>query len=416
MMKTSLLGAVLAVLVGAGGASAAQAAPQPPVDNQWGVLVGCWQLLDESVADESDVTAEEVAGGTMPRRSRNTNRTQVCVEPGPTAREARFTTRVGGRTALEEMVTADGADHPMVDSECTGTKRSEWSTLGPRLFTRADISCGGQEVRKVSSLTMLTKGPTWVDIQLIDIAGRKNIRVRRYTRSTPDGAVKAPAPFAGETRWTTADVKEAAGKLTPETVQAALVELGEGFDLNGKKLVELDKAGVPDNIIDLMVALTYPAKFVVERPSASGGYYGSGGFIGGLSAAWPWVADAMFWPSYYSPFAYRYWGYFDPSYVPGSGYVVVGNPGGGGNGEPIASGTGRVVDGHGYTRVRNREADPVRSNFGHDGGGTNSTYSSGGGASSSGGSSGVSSGGYSSGGGGGDGGRTAVPRPPGGAN
>lgn len=417
-MRTTVLGATLAVLVAAGSAAAAQA--PAPVDSNWRPLLGCWQLLDESVADESDVSAEEVAGGRTPRQSRANTGTRVCVEPGASPRAVLLTTLVGGKPALEETVTADGADHPMVDAECKGTKRSEWSTLGPRLFTRAEIACGDQAARKVSSLTMLTGGPTWVDIQLIEIGQRKSIRVRRFAKADPQKAVAGAVPFPGETRWTIADVKEASAKLTPETVQAALVELGQGFELKGKQLLELDQAGVPANVIDLMVALTYPKRFVIDRPSGSGGsYYGGyggygGGMGGGLGGTWPWIADAYFWPSYYSPFAYRYWGYYDPYYVPNSGYVNV-NPGpGGGTTTPVASGTGRVVDGMGYTRVRTREAEPIRSNF--DGGGSNSTFSSnGGGSSNSGGSSGVSSGGgYSSGGGGGgDGGRTAVPRPPG---
>ena len=41
----------------------------------------------------------------------------------------------------------------------------------------------------------------------------------------------------------------------------------------------IDKAGVPDNVIDLMVALSYPKKFVVERAAAASiddsGYVGS---------------------------------------------------------------------------------------------------------------------------------------------
>ena len=40
-------------------------------------------------------------------------------------------------------------------------------------------------------------------------------------------------------RLSVADVKEASQKVAPEALQAALVELKSGFDLNGKRLVEL---------------------------------------------------------------------------------------------------------------------------------------------------------------------------------
>lgn len=418
-MRTTLLGiAIAALLVGS---ASAQQATSGSADTTWQPWIGCWELEGESVGDDSDVSAEETAAGRELRRSRRSNGTRVCVAPAAAPGAVTLTTLVGTQKALEEVVIADGNDHPLMDAECRGTKRSEWSTLGYRLFTRATITCEDQTPRHVSSVTMMTGGPTWVDIQLIDVAGRKSIRVRRYQRAGAEASAAQPptarrsVPFIGETSWTIQDVKEASAKLSAETVQAAIVELRQGFDLNGKRLIELDDAGVPDSVIDLMVALSFPKRFVVEHPVSTSAYYGGGlyGGYGGLMGMWPFIADSYFWPSYYSPFAYRYWGYYDPFYVPYSGYVPVSNAPPGGN-TPVASGRGRVVDGLGYTRIREREPEP--SIRGNNFGGSNSGFSAGSGSSSgsSGGSSGVTSGGYSSGGGGGDGGRTAVPRPPGG--
>jgi hypothetical protein len=340
----------------------------------------------------------------------------VCVAPA--AQGVTITTLIGTQRVLEDTIFADGASHPMTDAECRGSKRSEWSATGLRLYTSAEIACADQAPRKVSGLTMMLAGqagPMWMDIQLIDIEGRKNIRVRKFQRASgqPSPARSgSAAPFVGETSWSVADVKEASAKLMPEAVQAAIVELGTGFNLKSKQLAELNQAGVATNVIDLMIALSYPKRFVVDRmvnrspsPYGYGGGYGDYGDYGG---GWPWIADAMFWPSYYSPFAYRYWGSYDPYYVPSSGYVVIEPPRPGTT--PVASGEGRVVDGRGYTRVSTRTPEPVRVNGGTDSNGTNS--SSGSSGSSGGGN--VSSGGYSGGGsGGGDGGRTAVPRPPG---
>jgi uncharacterized membrane protein YgcG len=386
-------------------------------DAKWRPWVGCWQLLDESVQDESDVTAEEVAGGGRTgRASRASSGTRVCVTPNNNG--VTMTTLIGSEPALEEAVVADGAQHPIVDAECKGSKRSEWSKTGHRLYTTAEISCADQTPRKVSSLTMMTGGPTWVDVQMIDVEGRKSIRVRKFMPIADPAQPRARStvPFVGETSWTLEDVKEASAKLAPETVQAALVELRAGFNLSSRQLVSLADAGVADNVIDLMIALSYPKKFVVSHPvSSTPSPYGY--TYGGLGGAWPWIADAAFWPSYYSPFAYRYWGFYDPYYVPYSGYVYLtpGNPAPGTPSGPVASGDGRVVNGFGYTRVSPREPAPTfRNDFGSNG--SNGGMSAGGNSgSSSGGNSGVSSGGgYSSGGGGGDGGRTAVARPPGG--
>jgi hypothetical protein len=407
-MKMMLFTAFALLIVA--GPSSAQPSDPAASDARWQPWVGCWQLLDESVQDESDISPGEVAaGGGGGRASRANNGTRVCVAPAHGG--VTMTTLIGTERALEEQVFADGADHPILEAECRGTKRSEWSKSGSHLFTAAQISCAGQATRNVSSLTMLMPGPRWVDVQTIDIGGRTSIRIRRFQPITDDPRPRVrSSAFSGQTAWTVEDIKEATMKLSPEAVQATLVELGSGFNLSSRQLIALADAKVPESVIDLMIALTYPKKFVVSHPVSSApppyGYT-----YGGLGSEWPWIADADFWPSYYSPFAYRYWGYYDPFYVPSSGYVYVGpgGSGGSGTGEPVGSGLGRVVDGRGYTRVTTRDPTPVpRNNFGGGNNGTMSTGDSGGG------SSGVSSGGGYSSGGGGDTGRTAVPRPPGG--
>jgi hypothetical protein len=370
-------------------------------------------MVDESVRGQSDLTPEGAA--TSPR-ARRAFGTRVCV--APSGKGVSLTTFVSDRTVMEDSIIADGVSWPLTDAECRGSKRSEWSAIAARVYTSAEIACADQAPRKVSSLTMMTPGPRWIDIQLIEISGRKNIRIRRYEPA--DDRPAARMAFAESGWWTVADVKEASAKLMPETVQAALVELRAQFDLKGKQLLELDDAGVPDSVVDLMVALSYPEKFVVEHPVSGAPAYGFGDDIGypfdrfDAFGGWSLYSDALFWPTYYSPFAYRYWGIYDPYFVPGSGYVVIGAPhpgSGGGEGEPVRSGVGRVVDGRGYTRITTRTPEPTaRQGFGNDGTSSTSSAGSSGGNSNSGGSSGVSSGGYS---GGGDTGRTAIPRPPG---
>jgi hypothetical protein len=223
-------------------------------------------------------------------------------------------------------------------------------------------------------------------------------------------------------RWTMDEVKDAARHTAPEVLQAALIEVGAKLPINARRLVELDEAGVPGQVIDVMVALSFPEKFIIDQPglSAYGGGYGgyTGGFGGTLD---PWLlASELAWVSLYSPFGYQYYGYYDPRYGPGWGnWVGVVPPAGGGAAPDDPN--GRVVNGLGYTRVRPREPEPrisdgvvdrSGSRGGRDGGASGSGDSGGGS-----GGSGVTSGGYTSGGGGGasgGSGRTAVPRPPGG--
>lgn len=397
-------GFTLVMMIGLVSLAAAQQerpAANPSTDPHWAPWLGCWQLVDESVQDPASLAEALGALG----RSRANAGALVCVTPTD-GTGVTMTTLVNDRPVLTETIVADASRHPMTEPDCRGWHQAEWSQLGTRLYARAEISCASQAPRAVSGLSMMMAGPLWIDVQLIESEGRKSLRVRRYHRSANQKhAAKLPWPDRPErpaalpSRLTVADVQEAIGKVAPETLQAALVELNKGFDLHAKQLMELDRAGVPDNVIDLMVALSYPKRFVVEKNTSGSGSWG----VSGFDSMWPYYTDPFFYTSYYAPFGYRYWGYYDPFYFQGPGFVVV-NP------QPQGiqpSGDGRVVDGRGYTRIRRNE--PESSGDRPGSGAWSSTADRSG---SSGSSGGVTSSGYSSGGSSG-GERTAQPRPPG---
>ena len=164
-------------------------------------------------------------------------------------------------------------------------------------------------------------------------------------------------------------------------------------------MLELERAGVPDEVTDLMVALSYPDRFKVSRLDGS-----AGGGPGSQPESWAdWASDAYLWG--YAPFAYSYWQFNDYWY---SHDVIIigdgngGHPGGGGS----PGGSGRVVNGRGYTRIEPVSVTHATREHSTSSDSTSSTTSS------SSDSSGVSSQGYSSGSSSGGSDRTAQPRPP----
>jgi hypothetical protein len=389
-------------------------------DPRWSRWIGCWDLVTEN--------AREGAPSPTPRnrapRSQAIDpaRPQVCVEATPDG-GATFSTKVGTQTPIVQTVVADGTDRPITEDGCTGTQRAEWSTDGLRLYARAELRCtGDQGTRRVSGLAMLGPDGRWTDVQSVDIDGRESFRVRQYRRVASDGA-RAPAVAA--TALTLEDVKEASAKVSPRTLEAALVETRASFTLSSQRLLDLQAAGVPASVVDLMVALSYPDRFVIERTASVDRALPpivDDPFMLGWGFGYPVWSDfygfysplyGAFSPYYYSPFAYPFLRGYNPYYFGfGGGYLVDG--GGGGVGGPDRpSGQGRVVNGQGYTRVRPRDGGGAVPSAGSG----STASSSSGGASSSGGSSGgggsVSTAGFSSAGGGGSadgGGRTAQPR------
>jgi uncharacterized membrane protein YgcG len=240
-------------------------------------------------------------------------------------------------------------------------------------------------------------GDTWIDIQGITRDAHEAVRVRQYRRVPGEEPPAATTPPETSPPFSIEEVKEASRLVTPLVLEAALLETQARFALNGRTLLDLDRAGVPDEIIDVMVALSYPDRFRV-RPRVADT---SGVGPVGLSECGIYDDCMHGW----DPFGYTDWR-FD-GYWESGGVIIIEPPGGGGR--PDDRG-GRVVNHRGYTRIEPVPAPHSRNASG-------STESSGSNASSSGDSgsttsSGVSSQGYSGGSSGGDSGRTAQPRPP----
>ena len=375
-------------------------------DARWDPWLGCWQLSTDNVRAGAPAAGRLVdaprdarlPAGAAPR---------VCVTPADGG--ARVETSVRGQDVVAQTIVADATERPMEQDGCRGTQRAEWSADGLRFFSHADLTCEGESApRRLSGVSLLGPNGTWLDIQAIESATGQSVRVRRYVRASGG---QVPAATVVASRLGLDDIKEAHAKIPPRALEAALVETNSGFDLTSERVLDLDAAGVSDSVIDLLVALSYPERFVVER--RSGGSGGSTFFNDPFGVGWAfgypvWYDDYYYSPYYSSPFAYGGQRFYAPYGIVGGGVIVPA--------EAQPSGLGRVVDGQGYTRIREREAanaEPVSAS------GTRSTAStsgpSGGGGSSSSGtasSGGGDSGGGSSGssGGGGDTGRTAVPR------
>ena len=408
----------MTVVLAAAGISDAQTtpAPAPQIDARFTSWLGCWRLEDD-------------LAGTGAR---------MCITPE--AGGVRLQTLVGTQRGIDELVIPDGAARPIVDAECNGSERSEWSKDGLRIFRTTDVTCKNESPRTIRSVAFMAPGAVWVNVQHVGgEAAAANVRAQRYRRAfnqnLADGtkaAQPSAAPSAADLSWSVDDVIEASGKLPAEALQAALADVRHKFNINRKTLLRLDAADVPEGVIDLMVALTFPDRFVVERASSA-----PVGVSTGMGWYDPFMSPLMFpsaygncymngyygYRSYYSlcgPYTYGYNYYPYSSYYPyyggGGGWVPVGD--GGSGGTPIDTGAGRAINGRGYTQIRERSPEPVQPRT-SNGDGTAAGWSgnSGGGATSGGYSSG-SSGGSSNGGGssssGSSGGRTAVARPPGG--
>jgi hypothetical protein len=393
-------------------------------DARWAPWIGCWELVDESAREtalerlRSDRRPPDaVTPAAAPR---------VCVERDGDA-AVTLTTTVPGQEPSTQTIRPDGVPHPLVEDGCRGTETAEWSRNGQRLFARAEVTCADGAPRMISGLAFLTPDDVWLDIRSFRIDSQPVTRVSRYRRAS--GAAPRRIPLAGGSPFTLAEIKEASGKVSDAVLEVALAEAQPFVPIDKHTLVDLADAGVAPSVIDVLVALAYPERFVIDRTPgtvAASAIQGPGHPFG----LYDYYYSGYYYPAYYySPFGYSYIGYYDPFFFRPIGYYG----GRRGDRDERPSGTSYVIAGEGYTRIRpagggdGGDADAAvprtavrRAIAGGDGGGSAASApvrSSDGGSSGSGssGSSGstASPAGYSSGGGGGGGdggGRTAQPR------
>ena len=310
---------LLSLLMMAAGA-AAQTAPEGAaagadrLDPRWLPWLGCWQI-------EDDPAAEPNAPGAA------TGAVLTCLRPDDVGGIEMISVSGIGR-AFTRTIRADGYRHPLEEPACRGWRRYTWATTGSRLYSRAELVCEGSGPRTVSGMSIMAPGGAWLEIQFVDAGEPSALTVRRYRRASDLAAAAVGVPglpgmlaarslgatrTVGPTRWTVPDVIEASAAVEGPVIEAALYETSDRFDLDADALVMLDDAGVSAEVIDLMVALSYPGDFVIDRPFGGGEVYESDPEYAGYRSTR--FDDVEVYSHYASPFGHYYaWSPYDALY------------------------------------------------------------------------------------------------------
>jgi hypothetical protein len=306
----------------------------------------------------------------------------VCVLPAAgTAEAVEIVTVTGGQIVERVQVDASGTRHPRTLEGCSGWESAAWSADGQRIYLSSLYTCAAGLERRSTGVLAMAPGDQWLEVQGVTVGQQTTTLARRYRAIRPTTEL---ANLPGEVATTLAEgqtlaartarmaaaqpltidaVADAAQYLEAPVAEAWLVEQAQGFAVDAEQLLRLEAAGTPSGVIDLVVALSYPDVFAidrtphtteltvaeVQRTTAPGnlltppfaryrdwdrfGYSGYYGYGSGL-------------PYGYSPFGYGNYGY--GWYAGGTPVIVVVR-------DTMKSETptqkrGRVINGRGYTR------------------------------------------------------------------
>jgi len=297
----------------------------------WTAFVGCWEPLD--AGDDAGL---------------------LCFRPLEGGVE--MFNVVDREVVSREQLSADETPRPVSAEGCTGFEGAAFSGDSLRVFTRSELTCSG-EIRAGSGIMSFLEPDLWIDVRSLQVQGEPVAWIQRYelagARAIADQGIDDPAdfdPVLVRVRRDQAalaievdDVEEAALRVDARAVEVWLAANETRLDLSGSELVRLAEAGVPESVIDVMVAVSYPERFTVSSDGTAEAAlwpdapYGRGPYPWG-----PHYVTLGFGFYGYPPFGYYGWGccgYY--GYRP---VTVVVAPAG----KPAPR--GRMVPGRGYTR------------------------------------------------------------------
>jgi hypothetical protein len=382
----------LGISVGAWLIMAVPMAAAQQVDSRWAPWIGCWRAVDE------------------------TNSAPVlCVVPLAGEAAVEMLTIFDGQVVSRESIYTDGQRHDVSREECEGWEQAEFSDDSRRIYVRSELNCGASAPRTSTGVISMVSPFEWLDVRTVDAEGGSAPWVARYRAASQAdvqaagqgdlvgalGADVRMARMAASIPIAPDDVIEATGRVSAATVQLWVVERGEAFALDATTLIEMADGGVPPSVIDVVVAVSYPEKFVVndggftEPRPAEAGRRGGRSALGYNRSLNP-FEDPFYDPygrygygygsrfgyglGYFGRYGYGYGGYgsrYGYGGGIGSGYggyglgYGYGGIGYGGYGSPIivvgrrgsASGStaGRVVRGGGYTSARGSDGSTGRT-------------------------------------------------------
>jgi hypothetical protein len=308
------------------------AVAQEPVEARWLPWLGCWSEVG---------TPDEV----------------LCVRPAPAVDGVELVRLQDGEISGTRTMRADGVARETTREGCTGTERADFSSDRHRIYLRSDFTCEGELDRRGTGLIAWVSPSEWVRVESVEVDGETASVTERY-RAAPEAATKGTgledvvagremavrtARQAAATPPSVEDVIETDGRVDARALRAWVAELEEPLDVDADKLVRLADAGVADAVIDVVVAVSFPEEFAVDRV-ARGGAGGAPAYRGRLGSPY---GHGFYLDPFrfgYTPFGYSY-GRYGWWYGARSPTVVIVTPR-----DEMDDGGGRVVKGRGYTR------------------------------------------------------------------
>jgi hypothetical protein len=247
----------------------------------------------------------------------------------------------------------------------------DFSEDGRRAFTTTEFTCESGETRTGTGVMAVLAPNRWADVRALDVDGEKVAWVQEYQLATlermaEEGVTDPSQGQLGQIRArrvaassviTLDDVQEAIERVDAKAVETWIVVQRDILEPTSADLIALADAGVPDAVIDAVVAVSHPDRFMAatsapideydteaRRPMRYRGYMAFDPFWGGPAFGYG--------GGYRYGYGYSGFGYpgYDYGYGSGYGYGYYGARPGVIIIDRQRNSGGRVYNGRGYRR------------------------------------------------------------------
>ena len=252
VLRDLLLAALLSLMVLPGTLHAATA---KTTDSGWLAWMGCWS------PKEIQKTGQE-------------NLASLCIVNSEETNELEILTIVDGSIIERRAVGLNGVPTEITSEGCDGTEAFTFSDDGRHIFLQTELLCTGGQ-RKETGIMTMSSPQEWLEIRAIEIGGQTIPWVLRYGVASQDVFQAAGveetldrstrlARIAFTAPLTLANVVEAGTKVDPQAIEAWVLESAQPFALDGDILKRMSFSGVEPNVLDAVIAVSFPNEFVFE--------------------------------------------------------------------------------------------------------------------------------------------------------
>jgi hypothetical protein len=226
-----------------------------------------------SAAEEAKASLKGWIGIWIPDDESFSSKAIVEIRPTADGQGIEISRKAPQQPDVKEVLILDGTKQPLIEKNCSGWRISKLNPHIGAIISASEVNCSDSESFRTSSVKIILSANQLIDILGITSGDQTQVAIRRLTfnRELPSATGSLPRGVGGSAErtevsatWTLDDILQLAGTVDDQVFQAALMEKFVRLNLDAKSLRQMKAAKLSNESIDLLVALAYPDRFIIE--------------------------------------------------------------------------------------------------------------------------------------------------------